>query len=101
MFFIMVGIAIVAAIFLNRTIWGRYIRALGSQRRGRPFIRVFPRIGMIILAYIICSITGNGAWRLHALRDRRQGSILAESSFGNFYELYAIAAAVHRRLFSA
>lgn len=86
---ILIGIGVLASIFLNKTIYGRYLLALGRNEQAARFSGINTTI-MIILAYVICSlITGLGGL-LFALE---YGSIQPDS-FGNFYELYAIAAAV-------
>ena len=88
-FLILVALGIVAAIFLNKTIYGRYLLALGRNEQAARFSGINTST-MTILAYVICSlITGFGGL-LFALDN---GSIQPDS-FGNFYELYAIAAAV-------
>ncbi len=88
-FMILVALGIVAAIFLNKTIYGRYLLALGRNEQAARFSGINTST-MTILAYVICSlITGFGGL-LFALDN---GSIQPDS-FGNFYELYAIAAAV-------
>ena len=45
---------------------------------------------MTILAYVLCAVMAGIGGMLFAL----DGNSIAPSSFGNFYELYAIAAAV-------
>lgn len=88
-FLILVALGIVAAIFLNKTIYGRYLLALGRNEQAARFSGI-NTAAMTVLAYVICSlITGFGGL-LFALDN---GSIQPDS-FGNFYELYAIAAAV-------
>lgn len=88
-FLLMVILGIVAAIFLNKTIYGRYLLALGNNEQAARFSGI-NTTRMIVLAYVICAaITGFGGL-LFALD---YGSIQPDS-FGNFYELYAIAAAV-------
>ncbi len=88
-FLILVVLGIVAAMFLNKTIYGRYLLALGRNEQAARFSGINTS-AMIVLAYVICSlITGLGGL-LFALD---YGSIQPDS-FGNFYELYAIAAAV-------
>jgi len=89
MFFIMVITAILAAIFLNRTIWGRYIRALGRNEEAARYSGINTH-RMIILAYIICTVLATVGGMLFAV----DANSISPSGFGNFYELYAIAAAV-------
>ncbi|MEZ6128212.1 MAG: ABC transporter permease [Planctomycetaceae bacterium] len=88
-FLILIVLGIVAAVFLNKTIYGRYLLALGRNEQAARFSGINTSV-MIVMAYVICSlITGLGGL-LFALD---YGSIQPDS-FGNFYELYAIAAAV-------
>jgi ribose transport system permease protein len=89
MFFIMVITAILAAIFLNWTIWGRYIRALGRNEEAARYSGINTH-RMIILAYIICTVLATVGGMLFAV----DANSISPSGFGNFYELYAIAAAV-------
>lgn len=88
-FLILIVLGVVAAVFLNKTIYGRYLLALGRNEQAARFSGINTSV-MIVLAYVICSlITGLGGL-MFALD---YGSIQPDS-FGNFYELYAIAAAV-------
>jgi ribose transport system permease protein len=88
-FWIMTALAIVAATFLNRTIWGRYLLALGRNREAARYSGINTD-RMIIVAYVICSTLAGIGGILFALDVN---SILP-SDHGNFFELYAIAAAV-------
>ncbi|MFP6601065.1 MAG: ABC transporter permease, partial [Pirellulaceae bacterium] len=82
-------IAVVAAIFLNRTIYGRYLLALGRNVEAARYSGINTD-RMIIVAYIICSVCAGIGGILFAL----DGNSIQPASHGNFYELYAIAAAV-------
>lgn len=88
-FLILVLIGVCAAVFLNMTIYGRYLLALGRNEQAAKFSGI-DTTKMTILAYVICSMLTGFGGLLFALDT---GSIQADS-FGNFYELYAIAAAV-------
>ncbi len=88
-FLIMIGLAIVASIFLNRTIYGRYMQALGRNEQAARYSGINTD-RMVILAYVICSLTAGLGGVLFALDINS----VAPSVQGNFYELYAIAAAV-------
>jgi ribose/xylose/arabinose/galactoside ABC-type transport system permease subunit len=88
-FVIMTVIAIVAAVFLNLTIYGRYLLALGRNEQAARFSGINTD-GMTVLAYVICSLLAGFGGILFILNDN-QGQ---PSNYGNFYELYAIAAAV-------
>lgn len=86
---ILLIVAIVAGIFLNKTIYGRYLMALGNNEEAAKYSGI-NTARMIILAYVICSFLAGVAGLLFIL-DLDSGQPV---SFGNFYELYAIAAAV-------
>ncbi len=87
--FFLAAIAIVAAIFLNRTIWGRYLLALGRNETAARFSGINTD-RMKILAYVICSLLGGVGGILFSLNLNS----IQPSGLGEFYELYAIAAAV-------
>lgn len=88
-FFILLAAASVAAIFLNKTIWGRYLLALGRNEEAARYSGI--STGKItIIAYIICTACAATGGMLFAL----DSNSVSPSSFGNFFELYAIAAAV-------
>ncbi len=88
-FFILLGVALLAAIFLNLTIWGRYILALGKNQEAARYSGINTN-RMICLTYLLCGlITGLGGL-LHAI----DANSISPSSFGNWFELWAIAAAV-------
>jgi len=88
-FLIMAALAIAAGVFLNHTIYGRYLLALG---RNEPAAR-YSGINtdrMVIVAYIICSALAGLGGVLFSL----DVNSIQPSGLGEFYELYAIAAAV-------
>jgi len=86
---ILVVVAIIAAIFLNRTIYGRYLLALGRNEQAAKFSGINTD-KMIILAYVISSGLAGLGGMLFVLDVNSAQPV----DFGNFYELYAIAAAV-------
>ncbi len=88
-FFFMLMLAATMWIVLHRTVFGRYLYAVGKNEEAARFSGI--RSGRVITAaYVICGgLTGVASIFL-AMYTR---SILP-SSHGNFYELYAIAAAV-------
>lgn len=88
-FFVMLVCAIVAAIFLNKTIWGRYMLALGRNEDAARYSGINTD-RMKMLAYVISTVMAAVGGILFAL----DSNSIAPSSFGNFFELYAIAAAV-------
>ena len=88
-FFIMVVIALLASFLLNQTIWGRYMLALGRNEPGARYSGIDTH-RVTILAYIICALLSVIGGILFAL----DANSVSPSSFGAWYELYAIAAAV-------
>lgn len=88
-FFLLVLAGILAALFLNRTIWGRYLLALGRNETAARYSGIQIE-RMKILAYVLCSGTAGLGGILFAL----DVNSVQPAAHGNFYELYAIAAAV-------
>jgi ribose transport system permease protein len=88
-FFIFILVAILAAVFLNKTIYGRYMLALGRNVEAARFSGI-DTDRMTIIGYVICTIMG----ALGGLFFLNYSNSIAPSSHGNFFELYAIAAAV-------
>jgi ribose transport system permease protein len=82
-------VAVLGAVFLNRTIWGRYLLALGRNEEAARYSGINTD-RMVILAYVISS-TLAGLGGLLFVLDLNSAQPV---DFGNFYELYAIAAAV-------
>ena len=86
---ILVLVAIFAGVFLNYTIYGRYLLALGNNEEAAKYSGI-DTDKMIILAYVICSACAGLGGVLFVLDVNSAQPV----DFGNFYELYAIAAAV-------
>lgn len=86
---ILIVVAVAATIFLNLTIYGRYLFALGRNEEAARYSGINTD-RMIILAYVICSLL-SGLGGLLFVFDVGSAQPV---DFGNFYELYAIAAAV-------
>ena len=86
---ILIVITIAAIILLNRTVFGRYLMAIGSNVEAARYSGINTD-RVTTLAYVICSTLAGIGGMLFVL-DINQAQ---PSSFGNFYELYAIAAAV-------
>ena len=86
---ILIGCAAVASIFLNQTIYGRYLLALGRNEEAARYSGINTD-RMIILAYVISA----GLAGLGAILFAADINNLQPVSHGNIYELYAIAAAV-------
>ena len=81
--------AAVAGVFLNRTIYGRYLLALGRNAQAATYSGI-PTQKMTVLAYVISSSLAGLGGVLFVLDVNSAQPV----DFGNFYELYAIAAAV-------
>ena len=88
-FLVMAMLGVVAAIFLNKTIWGRYLLATGRNEEAARFSGI-DTIKMTILAYVICALLAGIGGILFAL----DVNSVQPSGQGESYELYAIAAAV-------
>jgi ribose transport system permease protein len=86
---ILIVIAITAAIVLNRTLFGRYLFALGRNEEAARYSGI-STTRVTLAAYVICSLMAGIGGILFAL----DVNSVQPASFGEFYELYAIAAAV-------
>jgi ribose transport system permease protein len=82
-------IAVVAAVVLNRTVMGRYLLALGRNEQAARYSGINTD-RMKLFAYVISSTLAALGGMLFVLDI----NAAQPSDFGNFYELYAIAAAV-------
>src|SRR5688572_21425931 len=85
----MLVVVAAAAVFLNMTVWGRYLQALGRNEQAARYSGI-KTDRMTILAYVISSMLAGLAGVLFILNINSA----QPSSFGEFYELWAIAAAV-------
>jgi ribose transport system permease protein len=86
---ILIILAVAAAVFLNRTVYGRYLFALGNNEQAARYSGINTD-RMIILAYVLCTLIAGLGAVLFAL----DVNSIQPAGHGNFYELYAIAAAV-------
>lgn len=86
---IMLFVGVLAAIFLNRTIYGRYLIALGRNETAARYSGINTD-AMKIIAYVVCSGLAGVAGILFSLNLNS----VQPSGLGEFYELYAIAGAV-------
>jgi len=88
-FIAMLVIAAVMWVVLHRSVFGRYLYAVGRNEEAARYAGV--RTGRVIIAaYVICSLLTAVAAIYFAMYTRS----ISPASHGNFYELYAIAAAV-------
>jgi ribose transport system permease protein len=88
-FLIMLAVALLAAVLLNRTVFGRYLLALGRNEQAARYSGINTD-RMIILAYVLCSALAGLGGILFSLEI----NTIQPSNYGNNFELNAIAAAV-------
>ena len=88
-FLILLGLSLGAALFLERTVPGRHLYAIGQNPRAAHYCGL-PVERLTISAYVACATCAGLGGVLFALHL----NVVQPSAFGNFYELYAIAAAV-------
>ncbi|MFN7588657.1 MAG: ABC transporter permease [Planctomycetota bacterium] len=77
------------AVLWSRTVWGRHLFALGRNEEAARFSGV-PTARLTLLAYVACSLLAGFGGCLLML----DVNSVQAATFGNFYELYAIAGAV-------
>jgi ribose transport system permease protein len=81
--------AIILAVLLHRSVFGRYLFAVGKNEEAARYSGIRTR-RIIVAAYVICC----GLTALAAIYIAMYTRSISPASHGNFYELYAIAAAV-------
>ncbi len=86
---ILLALTVIASIFLNRTVYGRYLLALGNNEQAARYSGINTD-RMVTLAYVLCALISGLGGVLFALEINS----VQPAAHGNFYELYAIAAAV-------
>ncbi len=86
---LLVAIAIVMSVVLHRSVYGRYLYAVGKNEEAARFSGI--RTGAVVAGAYIISGTLAGVSTILLVFYTNS---VVPSSFGNFYELYAIAAAV-------
>ena len=88
-FFAMVIVAVICWVVLHRSVFGRHLYAVGRNEDAARYSGI--HTGRVITAaYVICAVLTSIAAIYFAMFTRS----VQPSSHGNFYELYAIAAAV-------
>lgn len=88
-FFAMVIVAVICWVVLHRSVFGRHLYAVGRNEDAARYSGI--HTGRVITAaYVICAVLTSIAAIYFALFTKS----VQPSSHGNFYELYAIAAAV-------
>lgn len=88
-FLAMLIVAAVMWVVLHRSVFGRYLYAVGKNEEAARYAGI-PTGMVIVAAYIICSVLTALAAVFFAMYTRS----ISPASHGSFYELYAIAAAV-------
>ena len=88
-FFIFLTVIVTAIIFLNLTVWGRHLQAVGRNEEAARYSGISTH-RITTLAYMLCAVLTGLGGVMFAI----DSNSIAPSSFGNFFELYAIAAAV-------
>ncbi len=88
-FFIFLLLTLLAMVLLNLTVWGRHLLAVGRNVEATRYSGINTN-RIIWLTYIICA----GLAGLGGMMFAIDSNSIAPSAFGNFFELYAIAAAV-------
>ena len=87
--FITASVALAAAIIMNKTPAGLYLKAVGKNELAARYSGI-NTTGITVMAYVLCSgLVGFGGMLFILDVNSAQ-----PADFGNFYELYAIAAAV-------
>lgn len=88
-FIAMILVAVVMWLVLHRSVFGRHLYAVGKNEEAARFSGIKTEF-VITSAYVICSVLAAIAAIYFAMFTKS----VQPSSHGNFYELYAIAAAV-------
>ncbi len=86
---LLLAVAVASSLFLTRSIYGRYLLALGRNREATRLSGIRTD-RMVVVAYVVCA----GLAGLGGLLFVLDGNGGKATSLGNFYELYAIAGAV-------
>jgi ribose transport system permease protein len=84
-----VVLTVVMAVVLHRSVYGRYLFAVGNNEEAARHSGI-DTSRVIVTAYVICC----GLTAVAAIFIAMYTRSISPSSHGNFYELYAIAAAV-------
>ena len=88
-FIALVVIAVVMWVVLHRSVFGRYLYAIGKNEEAARYSGIRTS-RMTIAAYVICGVLT----ALSAIYFAMYTRSISPASHGQFYELYAIAAAV-------
>lgn len=88
-FIAMVAVAAIMWVVLHRSVYGRYLYAVGKNEEAARYSGIRTNY-VIVCAYVICGMLTAISAIFFAMYTRS----ISPSSHGSFYELYAIAAAV-------
>jgi ribose/xylose/arabinose/galactoside ABC-type transport system permease subunit len=88
-FFFTICLAIIAIIIFDKTVFGRYLLAIGNNEDAARYSGINTQ-EVKVAAYVICS----GIVGMSAIIFMLDFNSVAPPGFGSFYELYAIAAVV-------
>lgn len=88
-FLFLVVLALLAGFFLNETVWGRHLLAVGKNPEAARYSGIRTE-RLVLFAYVWCAACAGLGGVLFSLDQ----NTMQPNSGGNFYELYAIAAAV-------
>src|ERR1700712_3200835 len=87
--FALIVVASVMWVVLHRSVFGRYLYAVGKNEEAARYSGVRTDV-VIVASYVICGVLTGISAIFFAMYTRS----ISPSSHGNFYELYAIAASV-------
>lgn len=88
-FLVLVAVGLVVGVVLHRSVFGRYLYAVGRNEEAARYSGI--RTGLVVTgAYVLSGALAGLSTVLLVFYTNS----VSPSSFGNFYELYAIAAAV-------
>lgn len=82
-------LTVIMAVVLHRSVYGRYLFAVGNNEEAARYSGINTS-RVVVTAYVICC----GLTAIAAIFIAMYTRSISPSSHGNFYELYAIAAAV-------
>jgi ribose transport system permease protein len=88
-FAIMLVLAAIMWVVLHRSVFGRYLFAVGRNEEAARYSGIATR-RIVLTAYVVCGLLTGIAGVLIAF----EANSISPSTHGNFYELYGIAAAV-------
>jgi ribose transport system permease protein len=88
-FIIFLLVAAIMAVLLHRSVFGRYLFAIGKNEEAARFSGIATK-KIIVAAYVICGALAGVSSIFLTMYTRS----ISPASHGNFYELYGIAAAV-------